>query len=292
MYHESQRMHILTLQPLDDYELLDSGQEYKLERFGAYTLVRPDPNALWHKKMSDDAWKEADAVFRGETASAGARWHNKHVHDPWHITYKSLTLQLKLSPFKHTGLFPEQVQNWEWFSDIIKKSPTQPKVLNLFGYTGGATLAAATAGADVTHVDASKPAITWARENQKLSGMEEKPIRWIVDDALAFVRREARRGNTYDGVIMDPPAFGRDPKGKIFKFERDVPVLLEEIQKILSPKPLFMLMNSYAMGYSATVIKNMLGDILPLERVTCGELHITETSGGRSLPCSIFARYE
>ena len=285
-------MHIFSLAPIKDYELLDSGQGYKLERFGAYILSRPDPNAIWRQKLPKNTWLSADAFFHADAKAAASRWHHKKTMEPWQFTYGHITLQLKLSPFKHTGLFPEQIQNWEWFSKIIKKSPTPPKVLNLFGYTGGATLAAAEAGAEVTHVDASKPAIAWARENQKLSGMEEKPIRWIIDDALAFVEREARRGNTYDAVIMDPPSFGRDPKGKVFKFEKDVPLLLNALQKILDPHPLFVLINSYAMGYSPTVIKNILGDILPLERITCGELHITETSGGRSLPCSVFARYE
>jgi 23S rRNA (cytosine1962-C5)-methyltransferase len=304
-------MEILTLAPSDSYALLDSGNGRKLERFGSYITSRPDPNAIWKPRLPLSAWKEAHATFRTDVPRGEKRWALRGFDEraPWQIDFEGLTLNLKPTPFKHTGLFPEQASNWRWFGKLIEKSPSPVKVLNLFGYTGGATLYAARCGAQVTHVDASKPAVTWARDNQASSGLDDKPIRWIIDDAVKFAAREVKRGNTYDAVIMDPPSFGRDPQGKVFKFEEDVPRLLETVKQ-LAPDPLFILINSYSLGFSPEVIRNMLGDILPLSSVACGELHIEEDMrsrplegcspesagnprcAGRHLPCSIFARYE
>lgn len=281
------------LTPQNDYVLRDSGNGMKLERFGNYTLARPDPTALWDQTLPAALWDGADAIFLKDKLSRGNRWKNKFVDEKaWTVSIDDITLKLKLTPFKHTGLFPEQMLNWRWFGPLLESATKQPKVLNLFGYTGGATLYAASKGAQVTHVDASKPSVTWARENQAASKLENAPIRWIVDDALKFVSREARRGVRYDAIIMDPPSFGRDPKGKVFIFEKDVPKLLDAVAKILSPEPLFFLINSYAMGYSPTVLKNLLARILPFEKIQCGELQIREEYTQRTLPCSIYARYQ
>ncbi|MFA6495448.1 MAG: class I SAM-dependent methyltransferase [Candidatus Paceibacterota bacterium] len=281
---------MLTIQMphIPDYELLDSGDGYKLERYGAHTIARPDPMVIWNKK-NPDIWKHADAVFHKDKRADGKHWENKSIDDLWFFRFEQITMQLRMTPFKHTGLFPEQIANWLWMKEKLS-GQRDVKVLNLFGYTGGATLFLASQGAIVTHVDASKPSITWARENQRQSGLGDAPIRWIVDDAQKFVAREARRGMVYDAVLLDPPAFGRDPKGKVFQFEKDVPLLLENIKRILSPTPLFVLLNSYSMGYSPVVLENLFTDYFPPQRIESGELQILEKNG-RALPCSVFARY-
>ncbi len=283
------------LGPIENYELIDSGNGEKLEKFGNYIISRPDPNAIWNKRMGLVEWQKADAIFHASPSlkiNFGSHWENKNIKEPWTFSFENILMRLKLTPFKHTGVFPEQILNWEWFGEIIKKSNSKPNILNLFGYTGGATLYAASKGASITHVDASKPSIAWAIENQKLSGLESASIRWIVDDAKKFVAREIKRGHKYDAIILDPPSFGRDPKGKIFKFEKDVPDLLKLIKQILSPSPIFVLFNSYATGYSSTVIKNMLSEILPTEKIEAGELEIKEKGTERNLPAGIFARYK
>lgn len=306
-------MKTFILGPLDGYELIDSGSEEKLERFGQYTLSRPDPNAVWPKKLSNSTWNNADAIFHKEKLASGKHWENKRVKEPWEFTFgpvrnspaqgsleressgvisNGVKMYLKLTPFKHVGLFPEQILNWEWFGKILEGCGGSRNILNLFGYTGGATLYAASKGAIVTHVDASKPSVNWAIQNQKLSGLSNTQIRWIVDDAIKFVTREIKRGRKYEAVIMDPPAFGRDQKGNVFKFEKDIPQLLKLIKQVLSPRPLFFLFNSYSLGYSSTVIKNMLGEILPIEKIESGELQIKEKSSERCLPCGVFARYK
>lgn len=274
-------MEQITLRQLQNYELIDSGDGMKLERFGEYILSRPDPNALWKKRLGETEWKKANALF-------GKNWTNKNVREPWLFSFDSLVMLLRLTPFKHTGIFPEQIENWIWLEEIIRSRP-HVKILNLFGYTGGATLYAASHGAEVTHVDASKPALTWAHENQEASKLVRAPIRWIVDDARAFSEREARRGNTYDGIVLDPPSFGRSPKGKIFKFEKDMHPLLEAVGKLLSPDPLFVLLNSYATGYSPQTLKNLMSDHID-GNLVCGELNIRESRAGRLLPCSQFVR--
>ncbi len=266
---------------MQNYELLDSGDGQKLERFASYLLARPDPNAIWKKRLQETAWKKADATF-------DKKWATRRVREPWIFSYDNITMLLKLTPFKHTGLFPEQIENWEWFGDIIR-SQNELKILNLFGYTGGASLYAAACGASVTHVDASKPAIIWAHENQEASKLIKAPIRWITDDALAFVQREVRRGNTYDGIILDPPSFGRSPKGKVFKFEKDIHPLLDAVKVLLTPKPLFILLNSYATGLSPESIRNLVADHIR-GSYEYGELDIKESHSERLLPCSQFVR--
>ncbi len=272
---------ILTTESQPDYELLDSGNNYKLERYGKFVLSRPDPQALWPTDMK--GWK-FDAEFKND-------WSKEIA--PWNVDFGGLKLQIKLSPFKHTGLFPEQIVNWQWMEKLIKESNRPIKVLNLFGYTGGASLICAKAGAEVTHVDASKSAITWANENAKLSGLEDKPIRWILDDALEFVKKEVRRGNKYDAIVMDPPSFGRGAKGEVWKIEEGFLDLMDNCFKLLSDTPLFFVLNGYSAGYSAIAYEE---NLKPLQQkyggeIESGELAIKD-SKGRLLPCGIVARWK
>ncbi|MBI5804970.1 class I SAM-dependent methyltransferase [candidate division TA06 bacterium] len=271
---------------LKDHQLLDSGRGQKLERFSGRLISRPEPNAVWEQKLDDSAWRKADARF------VNGNWElNNWADKPWIFSYGNLKFELKLSPYKHTGIFPEQAVNWDWCGKLIRECGYRPNVLNLFGYTGAATVAAAAAGARVTQVDSSKPATLWARHNAALSGMEETSFRWIVDDCSKFVEREVKRKARYDAVIMDPPSFGRDHKGKIFRFGDDVPELIHNCGKILSDQPLFFLVNAYSTNFSSQALKNLLADILPLKKIECGELHLEVKDTGRSLPCSIFVRY-
>lgn len=279
---------ILITKPSKDYELIDSGNAQKLERFGEIILRRPDPQALWNK-ASDWSDFHAEFVQSGRTAN----WKKKkEIPDSWNITIQGLAFSLNLSSFKHTGVFPEQSENWKWIEEQIKKSNRPISVLNLFGYTGGATLAAAKAGASVCHVDGSKVSISRAKENAELSGLSEKPIRWILDDAMKFVEREVRRGNKYDAIIMDPPAFGRGPKKEMWNIEDDFPKLISLCKKILSENPLFILINGYASGYSSIAYENSITDILGDKKgnFESGELAI-ESKNGRLLPAGIFSRW-
>ncbi len=291
---------ILVLTKTKDYELVDSGGGAKLERFGNFLVSRPDPEAIWHV-VNESAWKDADAVYvrKGKNGS----WKAKNLPADWKVEMNRLTFVLKPTVFKHVGIFPEQSKQWEWMEEAIKnyelkikndiENAKKIKVLNLFAYTGGASLVCARAGAEVTHVDASKVAVSWAKENAEISGLTGSPLRWIVDDVLSFVRREVRRGNTYDAIVMDPPAFGRGPTGQEWNIEKDFSILVDECLKLLSDKPLFFLVNGYSAGYSAVAYGNVL---LPLVEkydgtVEHGELVIKETSGGRVLPAGIFARW-
>ena len=286
---------ILITEKSADYELLDSGEGEKLERFGKYVLSRPDPQALWRKALSPAEWKKADGAFTREEAKGD--WSMKPgTPDRWSIEFGGLKFQIRPSSFKHTGLFPEQSPNWDWMRDLIRSEAAAKErafeVLNLFGYTGGATLACAHAGANVVHVDGSKVAMTAARENAELSGLKDRPVRWILDDARAFVRRELKRDRKYDGIIMDPPAFGHGPDSELWKIEEDFLPLIEDCMKLLSDKPLFFLVNGYSAGYSAIAYEN---DLLPLVAkfggsIEIGELAIKE-SQSRLLPCGIFARW-
>ncbi len=286
--------HIVNTTSSLEYELLDSGEGEKLERFGSFILSRPDPQALWHKRLSPDEWKKADGIFTNT-------WKMKNtLPDKWQISFGQLQFWIRPSSFKHVGLFPEQVANWDWVREQLGNTSAQPEVLNLFGYTGGATLAAAKAGAKVVHVDGSKVALNWANENAELSGLKDKPMRWILDDAHAFVRREIKRGRTYDGIIMDPPSFGHGPNNELWKIEEHFLSLIDDCLKILSDTPLFFLINGYSSGYSGIAYENLL---LPLtERlggvIETGELTIKETKSTkeeaksqRLLPCGIFARW-
>lgn len=294
-----------------DYELLDSGDGMKLERFGKIVVSRPDPQALWRKGLTDSDWAKADARFAKEKGvltdgEEKGRWlTTPGLPEKWDIKYGDVTMIIKLTPFKHTGLFPEQLSNWKWSYDLIQKAIKSgykgsaegelPAVLNLFGYTGGASLEAAVAGAHVTHVDASKAAITWANDNAEASGLKEKPIRWILEDAAGFVKREVRRGKKYDAIIMDPPSFGRGAKGEIWKIEEDFLNLLEDCFKLLSDKPLFFIINGYAAGYSALAYENNLKGLIGRfgGSLECGELTIEESGREmRLLPCGIVARWK
>ncbi len=274
-----------------DYELLDSGEEEKLERYGQIIISRPDPQVLWPKSLAKKDWQKADAVFSRDERVG---WKtNKDIPEKWPIKFCDLSFFIKLSPFKHTGLFPEQASNWDWIRDIIRKEKRRINILNLFGYTGGATLASAQAGAEVCHVDGSKSAIAWARDNAGLAGLSVKPIRWILDDAVSFVRREIKRGRHYDGIIMDPPAFGHGPKGEMWKIDANFQELVDLCFTVLSNQPILFLINGYASGYSSIVYENNLLSLIKKYggQTEKGELTIKETTGQRLLPCGIFARW-
>lgn len=284
----------LTTQASNGYALLDSGREEKLERYGDIVLARPDPQALWEKSLAQKEWGKAQGRYVRE--GRGGRWEGS-LPERWEIAFGSFNFVVKPTSFKHVGLFPEQLPNWEWLQRIIKSQPTSasvPSVLNLFAYTGGATLAAATAGASVVHLDASKTAVAWARENATASGLAEKPVRWIVEDVLTFIKREIRRGNRYDVIIMDPPSFGHGPKDELWKIEENFLPLVAQCMELLSDKPLGFLVNGYAAGYSPLAFAYNLE---PLVRrfggtLQYGELTIGQEKGSRSLPCGIFARWE
>lgn len=284
----------LTTEVSKEYQLLDSGREEKLEKYGSLLLSRPDPQALWEKRLSPSRWQAADGRFvrKGKEGE----WKTRaDFPKEWQITFGGFVFAIRATSFKHTGLFPEQLPNWEWLKEKLQaaKYTEPPKVLNLFGYTGGATLAAASLGAQVTHVDASKVAVTWAKENAKLSGLGEKPIRWIIEDALTFVKREIRRGNTYDGIIMDPPAFGHGPKKELWKIEEDLLELFSLCEQLLPKKPLFLLVSGYAAGYSPLALGYNLARFEKKHggTVECGDLAIKEAQSERLLPCGIFGRW-
>ena len=244
-----------------DYEVIDCSEGEKLERWGKYILLRPDPQVIWNTPKTDRRWKRLNAHYH-RSSRGGGEWEFFDLPRQWDIHYRELTFHLKPFSFKHTGLFPEQAVNWDWFSDKIKKADRPVKVLNLFAYTGGATLAAAAAGASVTHVDASKGMVTWARENAVASGLADAPVRWLVDDCVKFVEREIRRGNHYDGIIMDPPSYGRGPKGEVWKIEEKIYSLVCLCEKLLSDQPLFFLINSYTTGLQPGVLSYMLGSAI------------------------------
>jgi len=283
---------ILKTLPQPDYELLDSGNGKKLERYGKVVLSRPDPQALWSPLLPASQWSAANAIFVRE--GKNVQWKkDKDVPDSWNINFGGLVFDIRPSSFKHTGLFPEHLMNWEWMKEKIKKSKRTPTVLNLFGYTGGASLACAQAGAEVTHVDGSKMAIAWARKNQELSGLNDKPIRWILDDAILFLKREIKRGNRYDAIIMDPPAFGHGPKGEVWKIEEQFADLMDLCFKVMSDNPIFFVINGYASGYSPLAYQNNLVHLQETFGgiIESGELVIEESKTHRLLPCGIFARW-
>jgi 23S rRNA (cytosine1962-C5)-methyltransferase len=277
-----------------DYELLDSGQGQKLERFGPYTLVRPEAEAIWQPALPEKIWGAADAVFQPSPEENGGHWSFRKPMPPrWKMEYRELQFWAQTSASRHLGAFPEQACHWDWIETQVRAGPSRARVLNLFGYTGLATLAAAHAGAEVTHLDASKKAVTWARENLELSGLGEKPVRWIVDDALKFVQREARRGTTYDGIILDPPKFGRGPKGEVWEFYRLLPALLEACTQILSRQPLFLILTAYAVKASSLTLYYALQESLRGKTglLSAGELILPEKSAGRSISMAVFARW-
>lgn len=284
----------------ENYALLDSGEDYKLERFGGVTLARPDPQAIWQRRLPAEAWQAAAATFSREGEASGsqiAHWtQQRDLPETWPVTWRDLTFLARLTPFKHTGFFPEQAAHWDWLAARISAAGRPIRMLNLFGYTGIATLVAAQAGAQVTHVDAAPKVIEWARENQLASHLDAAPIRWLTDDALKFVRREARRDAHYDLIVMDPPAFGRGTKGEVWKFETSLPQLLDACRDILTPRPIGIIVNSYSIRASALLLANLLGDMMASHRaagaVSAGELVLPETGHGRVLSTAIYARWE
>jgi 23S rRNA (cytosine1962-C5)-methyltransferase len=281
----------------ENYELIDAGNGEKLERYGSYTMVRPDPEALWEKSCPSHVWDAA--LLRFVRTGTKTKWIiADEVPKEWNIDYGGFCFRIAPSSFKHTGLFPEHLPSWEWLSSVILKHTNEhaitPKILNLFAYTGGATLACARAGAEVCHVDGSKTAVAWARTNAELSGLSEKPIRWIVEDVILFLQREIKRGNRYDGIIMDPPSFGHGPQDELWKIESHFLLLMKLCKGVLSDTPLLVLINGYTAGYSPLVyennIKDMMKDCKGMYEV--GELAIAQKSSDKLLPCGIFARWE
>jgi 23S rRNA (cytosine1962-C5)-methyltransferase len=290
----------------NDYALIDSGDGLKLERFGRYVFVRPESQAMW-KRTLDSEWKNAHAVFQPTGEESGGHWDfKKKLDEKWEMRYtlthgpspnargESLRFWAMTTPGRHLGVFPEVAAHWDWCSDLIVRSKEQPNILNLFGYTGLATLAAASAGAKVTHVDASKKSVSWARDNQALSNLADKPIRWIVDDALKFVQREARRGAKYDGIILDPPKFGRGPKGEVWEVYKSLPTLLESCRECLSNDPLFVVTTIYAVRASAIHVAQAMEDMMSAfeGKIDMGELVTREQSAGRLLSQAVYARWQ
>ncbi|MCI9442199.1 MAG: SAM-dependent methyltransferase [Ruminococcus sp.] len=276
-----------------DYEVIDCSKGEKLERWGDYTLIRPDPQVIWDFPKKASGWKNWNGHYH-RSPKGGGEWEFSDLPQQWKIHYQSLTFHLKPFSFKHTGLFPEQAVNWDWFGNLIKNAKRPVKVLNLFAYTGGATLAAAAAGAQVTHVDASKGMVSWAKENAVSSGLKDAPIRWLVDDCVKFVEREIRRGNTYHAIIMDPPSYGRGPKGEIWKIEDMIHPLIRLCTKILSKDALFFLVNSYTTGLAPAVLTYILAGELKNRggHVESQEIGLPVKSSGSILPCGASGRWQ
>ena len=276
-----------------DYRILDCGGGEKVEKWADYTLVRPDPQAIWNRTDNVKEWDKANAIYH-RSKSGGGQWEIKKLPAQWTVSYKELTFNLKPMSFKHTGLFPEQAANWNFIMDKIRNAGRPINVLNLFAYTGGATLAAAAAGASVCHVDASKGMTQWARENAVSSGLADKPIRWIVDDCKKFVQREIRRGRKYDAIIMDPPSYGRGPSGETWKIEEDVADFVELTMQLLSDKPLFVIISSYSTGLAPSVMSYLLGITAGKKHngtIEAEELGLPVDSTGLVLPCGSSARF-
>lgn len=287
---------LLTPTHWKDYELIDCGDFEKLERFGNIVLIRPEPQAVWSKTLSADQWQKIHHIkFKGRSATAGD-WVKKDPKTPdrWHIEYKNddvkINFRLGLTSFKHLGIFPEQAVNWDYISDNIKRLKTStPKILNLFAYTGGASLIAKAAGADTTHVDSIKQVVTWANENQELSGI--KDIRWMVEDALKFVKREVKRGKTYNGIILDPPAYGNGPNGEKWKLEDNINEMMNDVIQLLDPEEHFLILNTYSLGFSSVIIENLIKKAFPkVENLEIGELYLQATAGPK-LPLGVFGKF-
>ena len=275
-----------------DYELLDTSSGDRLERWGDFILVRPDPQAIWQSDKKRSEWRKPDAVYC-RSKSGGGHWDIYSLPESWKINYKDLTFQIKPMNFKHTGIFPEQATNWDFMRSLIEKADRPIKVLNLFAYTGGATMACAKAGASVVHVDASKGMVQWAKENAALCGVADRPIRYLVDDCMKFVEREIRRGNVYDGIVMDPPSYGRGPGGEVWQLEDTLYPFMTRVAQLLSPTPLFFILNSYSTGLSASVMEYLLKLTLPQGiggRFESGEIGL-RTSNGMFFPSGSAARW-
>ena len=279
-----------------DYNLIDSAGGEKLEYWGNILLRRPDPQAIWTEKTEKVLWNKTDAWYHRSDKGGGSwQYFNKKMPERWTVNYKNLTFNIKPMGFKHTGLFPEQAVNWDWFSELIKNAGRPIRVLNLFAYTGGATVAALSSGAEVVHVDASKGMVTWAKENVISSGLSDKPVRYIVDDVKKFVLREARRGREYDAIIMDPPSYGRGPSGEVWKIEDELYPLITDCMNILSDNPLFFLINSYTTGISPTILENVLNLTLVKKyggECKASEIGIPMSASDMVLPCGISGRWQ
>ena len=278
-----------------DYEILDMANGEKLERWKDVILVRPDPQIIWDKKSFPHKWKDVNATYNRSKTGGGSWEYNKRIPDSWKIKYKDLTFNIKPMGFKHTGLFPEQAVNWDWMIDKIKKEKREIKVLNLFAYTGGATVACLYAGASVCHIDSSKGMVAWAKENVVSSGLEKKSVRYIVDDVVKFVNREIRRGNKYDAIIMDPPSYGRGANGEVWQFEENIYDLVNLCMQVLSNNPLFFLINSYTTGISSKVLENILKLNIPMfvkGKFEAGEIGLPMSKSSLVLPCGIYGRWE
>lgn len=289
------RLTLLGHPPWNDYELIDSGDGKKLERFGRYRLVRPETQAIWSPTLPSDDWERIDAFFERRQEDDGpGRWVMNHaLPEQWLMQFENISFWARLTPFRHTGVFPEHSAHWEWIRQRISHRSQQPNVLVLFGYTGLTTLVAAEAGARVCHVDASKPATRWAQENQAVSQLEDRPIRWIVDDVIKFVKREGRRGSRYDLIVMDPPVFGRGPKGEVWRLEQALPELILVCRQILSKNPIGILVNTYATTMSSVTLYNVLASAMHsfAGEVAAGELILVDSTVSRSLSTALFARW-
>lgn len=278
-----------------DYELIDTSAGERLERWGDIILIRPDPQIIWDSPKKHPLWRQAHARYHRSNTGGGAWEELKKVPPMWRIKYNDMTFQLKTMGFKHTGIFPEQATNWDFTMQKIRNAKRKIKVLNMFAYTGGATLACAKAGAEVCHVDASKGMVSWARENAVASGLQDKPIRWLVDDCIKFVQREQRRGNKYDGIIMDPPSYGRGPGGEVWKLEEQLFSLVEQCKNILSDDAIFFVLNSYTTGLSPSVMEYLLGVTIQKKlggKVSASEIGLPVTSTGLVLPCGSTAIWQ
>ena len=277
-----------------DYEILDMANGEKLERWGKYTLVRPDPQIIWKEKSFPEIWNKSDAIYKRSKTGGGGWTYKTRLPENWQVRYKELVFNIKPMGFKHTGLFPEQAVNWDWMIEKIKKAGRPIKVLNLFAYTGGATVACLYAGGSVCHVDSSKGMVAWAKENIISSKLQEKPVRYIVDDVIKFVQREIRRENEYDAIIMDPPSYGRGASGEVWQFEENIEQLVSLCMQILSKNPLFFLINSYTTGISSEVLANILKLNLSNLKgtISSGEIGLPMQKSKLVLPCGIYARWE
>ncbi len=276
-----------------DYEVLDCSAGEKLERWGEYVLVRPDPQVIWNTPRDSGLWRRYDARYSRSNTGGGA-WNTKHLPEKWKIHYKELTFLVGPMNFKHTGVFPEQAANWDWAMEKIRKAGRPIRVLNLFAYTGGATLACAAAGASVCHVDAARGMVSWARENAAASGLQDRPIRWIVDDCAKFVEREIKRGRRYDAIIMDPPSYGRGPSGEVWKLEKNLYDFVKLCTGVLSEDPLFVIINSYTTGLAPSVVGYLSDSLISARyggRTACDELGLPVTNSGLVLPCGATGRW-
>ncbi len=285
-------MRLLTTTGWTDYQLLDSGEGSRLEKFGKFKIMRPDPQAIWKRRLGPSVWANCDASYI--SGGKSGKWiYKKGMPQEWPIKYEDISLFCRLTPFKHTGIFPEQQSHWDWIKKTISKCGFQPNILNLFGYTGAATLVAASAGAKVTHVDASYQAIGWARKNQENSSLKDKPIRWILDDVVKFIKRELKRGTKYDGILMDPPTYGHGPNGEVWNFDRMFPELTDICVKLLTSKPLFVIVNAYADAASNIMLQNVMADYMTnlAGTIESGELIIQESGNGRLFSTGIYARW-